>query len=61
MRAHDVASLTGTELDHAGRQLAATLALARPDSPIRRPVTAQINAIDTEKAERERLERTNTS
>jgi hypothetical protein len=52
MRDHDVRHLTDGELEHARRELAASLALARPDSPIRAPVLAQMNAIDTERAGR---------
>ena len=33
MRDHDVSHLTDGELDRARRELAASLALARPDSP----------------------------
>ena len=39
MREHDVAALTAVELEAARRELAASLALARPGSPVRsRPV-----------------------
>src|SRR5271154_4651157 len=48
MRGHDVRGLTASELERARRELAASLALARPDSPIRAPILAQIGAIDTE-------------
>jgi len=48
MRSHDVAGLTDAELDRARRELAASLALARPDSPVCVPVLARIAAIDTE-------------
>jgi hypothetical protein len=48
MRDHDVAGLTDAELDRARRELAASLALARPDSPIRVPILSHMNAIDTE-------------
>jgi hypothetical protein len=48
MRDHDVAGLSDAELDRARRELAASLALARPDSPIRVPVLSHIAAIDAE-------------
>lgn len=52
MRDHDVAALTGPDLERARRQLAASLALARPDSPVCVPILAQIRAIDAELAGR---------
>jgi hypothetical protein len=52
MRSHDVRSLTAAELDRARRELAASLALARPGSPVRVPIEASLSAIDTELAER---------
>jgi hypothetical protein len=52
MRDHNVASLTEAELDRARRELAASLALARPDSPIRVPILSHMSAIDIELAER---------
>jgi hypothetical protein len=52
MRGHDVRGLTASELERARRELAASLALARPDSPIRAPILAQMDAIDTQLAER---------
>jgi hypothetical protein len=51
-REHDVSSLSDSELQRTRRDLAASLALARPDSPIRAPALAHIDAIDTEQAER---------
>ena len=54
MREHDVTALTGHELELARRELAASLALARPDSAVRGPILAQLTAIDTELAERDR-------
>jgi hypothetical protein len=42
------------ELKRARRELAASLALTRPESPACVPVTAQISAIDTELARRDR-------
>ena len=52
MRDHDVTTLTGRELEQARRDLAASLALARPDSPARLPILAQMTAIDAELASR---------
>jgi hypothetical protein len=52
MRDYDVSHLTGRELERARRELAASLALARPGSPVRVPILARISAIDTELAAR---------
>jgi hypothetical protein len=52
MRDHDVSQLTARELERARRELAASLALARPGSPVRVPILARISAIDTEAAAR---------
>jgi hypothetical protein len=52
IRCHDVSQLTTAELRHARRELAASLALARPGSPSAVPMQAQLRAIDTEIAER---------
>jgi hypothetical protein len=52
IRCHDVSQLTTAELQHARRELAASLALARPGSPSAAPAQAQMRAIDTELAER---------
>jgi hypothetical protein len=52
MRDHDVTALTSRELEQARRELAASLALARPDSPARVPILAQMTAIDAELAAR---------
>jgi len=48
MRNHVVRGLTDSELEHAWRELAASLALSQPGSPIRAPIQAQLSAIDTE-------------
>jgi hypothetical protein len=48
MRNHNVAGLSDAELDRARRELAASLALSRPDSPIRVPILSHMSAIDTE-------------
>jgi hypothetical protein len=52
MRNHDVTALTGRELEQARRELAASLALARPGSPARVPILTQMKAIDAELAGR---------
>ena len=52
MREHDVAALTAAELEAARRELAASLALARPGSPARVPIQARLAAIDAELAGR---------
>jgi len=52
MRDHQVTRLTDAELQRARRELAASLALARPDSPARIPILARMTAIDTELAGR---------
>jgi hypothetical protein len=57
MREHDVTALTAAELDAARRELAASLALARPGSPVRAPVQARMAAIDTELARRAAAQR----
>lgn len=50
-RPHDVTGLTTGELEWARRELQASLALARPDSPARGPIMAQLNALNTGLAE----------
>jgi len=45
-------ALTAAELDRAKRELAASLALARPGSPVRVPILARLTAIDAELADR---------
>jgi hypothetical protein len=40
MREHDVAALSAAELEATRRELAASLALARPGSPVRVPIQA---------------------
>jgi hypothetical protein len=52
MRDHEASHLTDRELDRAGRELAASLALSRPGSPILAPIQAQLAAINAEVAER---------
>jgi hypothetical protein len=51
-RPHDVSRLTAGQLERARRELAANLALVRPDSPARVPILAHLSAIDTELAGR---------
>ncbi len=51
-RQPDVATLTPGELERARRELAASLALARPGSPVRAPIQAHLAAIDAELAAR---------
>ena len=52
-RPPDVSSLTTGELERSRRDLAASLALARPDSPVRVPILTHMTAIDTELAGRD--------
>ena len=54
---HPLAQMTTYELDRAKRDLAASLALADPDSPIRASVEARLSAIDAEQDERARIRR----
>ena len=51
-RPHDVSELTASELEQARRELAASLALVRPDSPARVPILARLSAIDAALAAR---------
>jgi hypothetical protein len=51
-RPHDVSRLTPGELQRTRRELAASLALARPGSPVTAPITASLAAIDAELAAR---------
>ncbi len=51
-RRYDASGLTADELDRTRRELAASLALARPDSPARVPILAHLAAIDAELAAR---------
>jgi len=45
-RPPDVTGLAPGELERARRELAASLALARPGSPVRAPIQAHLDAID---------------
>ena len=51
-RMPDVTGLTPGELERTRRELAASLALARPDSPARVPILAHLAAVDAERAGR---------
>jgi hypothetical protein len=46
IRDHDVSTMTTDEMEHARRELAASLALMRPGSPARVPIENQLRAID---------------
>jgi hypothetical protein len=48
--------LTADELRHIKRDLQANLGLIRPDSLVRGPIMTQLNAVDTELAERAKAE-----
>ncbi len=48
MRDHDATALTSRELEVARRELAASLALARPDSAMRGPILAHLSAVTAE-------------
>jgi len=48
-----MARLASGELERLGRELRASLALARPDSPMRGPILAHLAAIDAELSERQ--------
>lgn len=52
MRDHHVSGPTAGQLYRVRRELAASLALARPNSPAREPVPAQPHAIDARLAAR---------
>jgi hypothetical protein len=52
VREHDVTALTLARLERARRELVASLALARPNSPACVPIQAQLTAIDAELARR---------
>lgn len=51
-RSHDVSGLTDAELERTRRELQASLALARPGSATRVPISTHVSAIDTELARR---------
>jgi hypothetical protein len=51
-RPRDVSTLTSRELERTRRELAASLALARPGSPAQVPILTHIAAIDSELAGR---------
>jgi hypothetical protein len=51
-RQYDAAGLTADGLARTRRELSVSLALARPDSPARVPILAQLAAVDAELAAR---------
>jgi len=51
-RPHDVTRMTAGELVRARRELRASPALPRPDSPARGPILDHLSAINAELAER---------
>jgi hypothetical protein len=51
-RPRDASALTAGELDRTRRELRASLALARPDSPVRVPILAHLSAVEAELAGR---------
>jgi hypothetical protein len=54
MRDYSVRGIPAVELERTRRELATSLALARPGSPVRVPIEASLSAIDAELAERAR-------
>ena len=52
-RPYEVRMLAPGELERARRELRASLALARQDSPARVPILAQLNAVEAELARRD--------
>jgi hypothetical protein len=52
-RPYEVTMLAPRQLERARRELRASLALARPDSPARVPILAQLNAVEAELARRD--------
>jgi hypothetical protein len=52
MRDYSVRGIPTDALDRTRRELQASLALARPGSPVRVPIEANLTAIDTELAAR---------
>jgi len=51
-RPYEVSNLTVSELERAGRELHATLALTRENSPAQVPIVTQLNAVEAELAQR---------
>jgi len=56
-RPHDVRGLTASELERTWRELRASLALVRADSPARVPILAHLSAVDAELAGQAQAER----
>lgn len=52
MREYDVTAMSSAELEAARRELAASVALARPGSAVRAVIRARLAAIDAELAGR---------
>jgi hypothetical protein len=52
-RVYEVSNLTAGELERARRELRASLALTRENSPARVPILTQLNAVEAELARRE--------
>jgi len=52
-RPYEARMLAPGQLERARRELRASLALARPDSPARVPIQAQLNAVEAELARRD--------
>ena len=52
-RPYEVRMLAPGQLERARRELRASPALARPDSPARVPILAQLNAVEAELARRD--------
>jgi hypothetical protein len=52
VRDYSVQGMPASDLERARREPAASLALARPGSPVRVPIEAQLGAIDSALAER---------
>ena len=52
MRKHDIEDMTDDELERDRRDLAASLALIRPDSPLCVTILTQLGDIEDEQAER---------
>jgi hypothetical protein len=48
MRSHDLSRMSVVELSDARRELQVSRSLSRPDSPIHRPIDAQMLAVEAE-------------
>ena len=56
---HSVSQMTTYELAKAKRDLAASMALAAPGSPVRASIERELAAIDAEESERASIRRAN--